>query len=53
VLFDAGFETLRIAARDVLDNLDGVMQLVSLACANRPLHRSAAPSGPPPRPGED
>ncbi|MGN6850243.1 MAG: endonuclease domain-containing protein [Sphingomicrobium sp.] len=49
----ADFETLRIAARDVLDNLDGVMQLISLTCANRPLHRSAAPSGPPPRSGED
>jgi very-short-patch-repair endonuclease len=52
-LAEAGFETLRIAARDVLNNLEGVLQLISLACAQRPLHRSATQSGPPPRSGED
>ena len=53
VLAEAGFDTLRIAARDVLDNLDGVLAFVLTACANRPLHHSAVPSGPPPRSGED
>jgi very-short-patch-repair endonuclease len=49
----AGFETLRIAARDVLDNLEGVLSLIQNACESRPHHHSAAPSGPPPRSGED
>jgi very-short-patch-repair endonuclease len=49
----AGFATLRIAARDVLDDLDGVLTLISTACAGRPLHHSAAPSGSPPRSGEE
>jgi very-short-patch-repair endonuclease len=53
VLQDGGFNTLRIAARDVLDNLEGVMIHIVVTCENRPLHRSAAPSGPPPRSGED
>jgi hypothetical protein len=44
---------LRIAARDVLDNLEGVMILIAAGCANRPLHHSAALSGSPPRSGED
>ncbi|HEY0629892.1 MAG TPA: endonuclease domain-containing protein [Sphingomicrobium sp.] len=52
-LSDAGFQTRRIAARDVLDNLEGVMTHILMTCRNRPLHRSAAPSGPPPRSGED
>lgn len=47
----AGFRMLRIAARDVLNNLDGVMVHILTICANRPLHRSS--SGPPPRSGED
>ena len=51
VLADAGFKTLRIAARDVLDDLDAVLKFISSACANRPLHQPAA--GPPPRSGED
>ena len=52
-LTDAGFQTLRIAARDVLDNLDGVMTWILMTCANRPLHHDAARRGPPPRPGEE
>ena len=53
VLAEAGFQTLRIAARDVLDNLEAVMTLLRTACTNRPLHRSAPRIGPPPRAGEE
>ena len=53
VLADAGFATLRIAARDVLDNLDGVITLILATCASRPFHHDAARRGPPPRSGED
>jgi very-short-patch-repair endonuclease len=52
-LTEAGFQTLRIAARDVLGNLDGVMTHIVAACANRPLHHDAARRGRPPRSGED
>ena len=52
-LSDGGFQTLRIAARDVLNNLDGVMTYVLTTCANRPLHHDASRRGPPPRSGED
>ena len=52
-LSEAGFDTLRIAARDVLGNLEGVLTLILTTCANRPLHRSAELSGPPPRSGEE
>ena len=48
-----GFQTLRIAARDVLDNLEGVMSHILTTCANRPLHHDAARRGPPPRSGEE
>ena len=48
-----GFETLRIPAVNVLNNLDGALQFVVLNCENRPLHHSAVPSGPPPRSGEE
>ena len=53
ILAGVGFDTLRIPARDVLDNLEGVLTLILTACGTRPLHRSAALSGPPPRSGED
>jgi len=47
-----GFEVMRIAARDVLKNLDGVVQSIVARCSNAgPLHQPAA--GPPPRAGED
>ena len=45
-----GFRTLRIAARDVFGNLEGVVRAIVGACSQEPLHRSA--SGPPPRFGE-
>ncbi len=51
-LANQGYRTLRIAARDVLSNLDGVLRLVTAQCsAAQPLHRPSA--GPPPRSGED
>ena len=50
-LNEAGFQTLRIAARDLLGNLDGVMAYILAACASRPLHQPSA--GPPPRSGEE
>ncbi len=47
-----GFETLRIPAREVLSNLDGVVTGIVTACRARgPLHRPS--DGPPPRSGED
>jgi very-short-patch-repair endonuclease len=46
-----GIRTLRIAARDVLNNVDGVLQLIILKCRAGPLHDSALPSGPPPLQG--
>lgn len=56
-LGQAGFKTLRIAARDALDNLPGVLAFITSGCengrANRPLHPSASRIGPPPRTGED
>jgi very-short-patch-repair endonuclease len=48
-LAEAGFETLRIAARDVLKNMEGVLTLILHTCENRPFHHSASRSGPPPR----
>ena len=47
-----GFSTMRIAARDVLKNLDGVVRGVVARCSEvGPLHQP--PAGPPPRSGED
>jgi very-short-patch-repair endonuclease len=53
LLAEAGFETLRIAAKDVLNNLEGVLTLILHTCENRPLHHDASRRGPPPRSGED
>jgi very-short-patch-repair endonuclease len=50
-LSEAGIRTLRIAARDVLKNPDGVLQLIILECRGNPLHHSPAASGPPPLQG--
>jgi very-short-patch-repair endonuclease len=50
-LAEAGIRTVRIAARDVLHNLDGVLQLILEQCRAKPLHRTASPSGPPPLQG--
>jgi very-short-patch-repair endonuclease len=47
-----GFTVMRIAARDVLKNLDGVVRSIVSHCSEvGPLHH--APHGPPPRAGED
>ncbi len=47
-----GFEVMRIAVRDVLDNLDGVVcGIVARCSAVGPLHRPS--DGPPPRAGEE
>jgi len=46
-----GFRTIRIPARDVLGNIEGVIQMIVTACrAGRPLHHPS--DGPPPRTGE-
>ena len=50
-LAEADIRTLRVAARDVLGNLESVLQLILEECRARPLHHSAAPSGPPPLQG--
>jgi very-short-patch-repair endonuclease len=51
---EAGFEVLRVPAREVLKNMDGVVQMIVARCAKPgPHHHSAALSGPPPRSGED
>ncbi|WP_233222230.1 endonuclease domain-containing protein [Allosphingosinicella deserti] len=53
-LADQGFSTLRIAARDVFPNLEGVLKLVTSRCSSeQPLHHAATRRGPPPRTGED
>src|SRR5689334_19178414 len=41
-LREAGIRTMRVAARDVPRNLDGVLQLIILECRGSPLHHSAA-----------
>ena len=47
-----GFRVLRIAASDVLRDLEAVVRGIVAACENvGPLHRSS--SGPPPRSGEE
>jgi len=49
-----GFHVMRIAARDVLHDLDDVLRGIVATCSEvGPLHHSAALSGPPPRPGEE
>ena len=46
---EADIHTLRIAAHDVLADLDAVMRLIAAeAVARLPLHHPAAPDGPPP-----
>jgi very-short-patch-repair endonuclease len=53
ILLELGFETLRIAAVDALNNLDGALQYVITRCENRPLHHDTSRRGPPPRSGEE
>ena len=49
-LADAGIRTIRIAAREVLDDLDAVARLILAEVRSRfPLHHPAALGGPPPR----
>ena len=53
-LAELGFQTLRIAARDVLKNLEGVVIHILSTCAARPLHHPRLRgNGPPPRSGEE
>jgi very-short-patch-repair endonuclease len=54
VLRRAGFHVMRIAARDVLRDMDAVPHWIVATCSDvGPLHHSAALNGPPPRSGED
>ena len=49
-----GFHVLRIAARDVLKDMDAVLRSIIAACSEvGPLHHDAARRGPPPRSGEE
>ena len=51
-LREEGFDVMRIAAREVLGNLDGVISGIGARCTEvGPLHQPAA--GPPPRAGEE
>jgi very-short-patch-repair endonuclease len=53
-LANMGFTMLRIPAREVLGNIEGVAAGIVARCrALGPLHHPAAPDGPPPRSGED
>ena len=55
-LRSAGIITLRVPARDVLDDADAVLRWILHEATERlPLHHPAAPAGPPPRDklGED
>ena len=54
VLRREGFRVLRIAARDVLRDIDAVLRFIAATCSEvGPLHRAASRRGPPPRSGED
>ena len=49
-----GFKVMRIAAVDVLRDLDAVVRWIVATCSEvGPLHHSAALTGPPPRSGEE
>ena len=51
-LEEEGFDVMRIAARDVLGNLEGVIRGIVARCSEvGPLHQPTA--GPPPRSGEE
>jgi very-short-patch-repair endonuclease len=53
-LRELGFTMMRIPAREVLGNLEGVLLGIVERCRTpRPLHHDAARRGPPPRSGED
>ena len=49
-LLERGIATMRIAATDVLTNLENVVLFIAQHAGERaPLHHRAAPDGPPPR----
>ena len=49
-----GFQVMRLAATDVLRDLDAVLTGIIVRCSDLgPLHHDAARRGPPPRAGED
>jgi very-short-patch-repair endonuclease len=50
-LREVGFTVLRIPAREVLSDLEGVVLGIATRCAAGPLHHAS--HGPPPRAGED
>ncbi|MBT2188174.1 endonuclease domain-containing protein [Sphingobium nicotianae] len=53
-LLAAGFQTLRIPAKDVLKTLEAVVTHIVMTChARSPLHHRPAAGGPPPRSGEE
>lgn len=47
---ERNYRAIRIGARDVMRNLDGVLSYIAVQVTN-PLHQPSA--GPPPRPGEE
>ena len=52
ILYREGFTVMRVPAREVLKNLDGVIHSILAHCSDvGPLHQPAA--GPPPRSGEE
>ena len=54
VLQRQGFRVMRIAGRDVLRNMDGVLRFIVITCSEvGPLHHDASRRGPPPRSGEE
>jgi very-short-patch-repair endonuclease len=49
-----GFQVLRIPAREVLKNMDGVLRYILAICSEvGPLRQARCAGLPPPRPGED
>ena len=54
VMAEAGYDTLRIAARDVLKDLNSAVTHILTTCAARPLHHPRLRGdGSPPRSGEE
>ena len=54
ILGREGFRVIRIAASDVLDDVDAVVRHIVATCSEvGPLHHDAARRGPPPRSGTD
>jgi len=54
ILRREGFQLIRVAARDVLRDMNAVLQFIVAACSEAgTLHHDAARRGPPPRSGEE